>query len=337
VRALTPFKPLRVESGFVFIDDAISFLDTLQLVLSRYPMLISCFDHPAKLDPILENNARLLEKERETLHQIAIAQNPELDASAAVLALEYFASPWRKNIVGVLIADYDMPVETGDLFCERHSAPGLQRVLLTGKADEAQAIKAFNLGRIDHFLGKNEQEKELDAQGNPKVDGQGKPIYVPLLTIVRREMERHRELSSEKRGHPLLPVLDAAANEALQTRAVANALQDLLNEYRIREYMLLGLPLGILGLSTDRKVYWIQIETTKSKVSQLEQLEECDWSGDVVERVSRGETALNFSWMSQLGLETSEVPLRVLSPTPYFAVGVSELNELPPRLQPVFW
>ncbi len=332
-----PFKPLRVDSGFVFIDDAMSYLDTLKLVLSRHPMSIRYYDHPAKLDPILENNALLLERERELLHGIAVAQNPEMDASAAVLALEYFASPWRRDIVGVLIADYDMPIETGDLFCERHSATGLQRVLLTGKADEAQAIKAFNQGRIDHFLGKNEQEKAVDSNGNAKVDAQGRPVFVPLLTILRREMERHREVSSEKRSLPLLPVVDPAVNEVLQTRAAADALRQFLEEYRIREYMMLGLPLGILGLSIDRKVYWIQIETAMSKQSQLEQLEERSWSGDVMERVTRGETALNFSWMSQLNLATSEVPLRVLSSTPFLAVGASLLDQLPPQLQPVFW
>lgn len=327
------FKPLRVNCGFVFIDDAKSYLEALENVLSRYPMWCRYFDQTAKLDPILENNELLLAKEEEALRQISVAQNHDVEANATTLALEYFASPWRKEIVGVLIADFDMPVETGDLFCERHAATGLQRILLTGKADEAQAIRAFNLKRIDHFLGKNEQVK-ANPQGSPMIDAQGKPIT--LLTILRNELDRHRELSAETRGKPLWAVLDPTTKAVLQTRVAADALTQLLQEYRIREYMMLGLPLGILGLSSDQKAYWVQIETAESKQGQLEVLEEYAWSDDVVARVTRGESVLNFSVMDDLNLDTTEVPLRVLSATPYLAVAVTLLDKLPPKLQPVF-
>ena len=115
------------------------------------------------------------------------------------------------------------------------------------------------------------------------------------------------------------------------TPAAADALRRLLDEYRISEYMMLGFPLGILGLSSDEKAYWFQIETAESKVSQLEVS-----SGEVADRVSRGETALNFSWMAQLGRDPTEVPLRALSTEPYLAVGVCLLDNLPSDLQPAY-
>ncbi|MRD49377.1 hypothetical protein GHT07_19040 [Caenimonas koreensis DSM 17982] len=322
-------KPLRVNSGLAFIDDDAHYLETLRLVLAKYSPSIVFFDHPAPLDAILEKNAQLLEHERTTLHAIAVAQDPEQDGSAAALALKYFASPWRLEIIGVLVADYDMPVEAGDIFCDRHTTIGLQRVLLTGKADEGQAINAFNRRRIDHFLGKNVEEKTLDANG--------KSTLVPMLAILRRELDRHQELSAERRGEPLLPVLSRATLEILQSPAVAAEVVKVMDELQIREYMTIGLPQGIFGLSRDKRTYWIQIETAESRVSQLEQLEGSGWSAEVIERVSSGATTLNSALMSQLNLAASEVPLRVLSDSPYLAVGVSLLDGLPTELSPVFW
>ena len=319
-------KPLRVDCRFVFIDDSMDYLDTIKMVLKRGPLAAANFyDRPETLDPVLHENALRLERERSLLHAIAVAQDPEQEGAAAVLALKYFASKWRRDIIGVLVADFDMPLERGDFFCKRHKAIGLQRVLLTGKADQSQAINAFKDRQIEDFIGKNEQRTTVDASG--------KSVPVPFLDILRSELERQPALSAEIRGEPLMPVLDriAAENKVLQTPAAADALRRLLDEYRISEYMMLGFPLGILGLSSDEKAYWFQIETAESKVSQLEVS-----SGEVADRVSRGETALNFSWMAQLGRDPTEVPLRALSTEPYLAVGVCLLDNLPSDLQPAY-
>ena len=67
----------------------------------------------------------------------------------------------RYQTVGSLIIDYAMPVMTGLEFSEQLSRPDVAKILLTGKADEQLAVKAFNGGVIKKFIMKNTPELEL--------------------------------------------------------------------------------------------------------------------------------------------------------------------------------
>lgn len=319
-----PFQPLRVECSFAFIDDDQDLLEALEIAFGR-TFRARFFDHPAKLDPVLERSAEFLKAEREQLLRVATEQNPNNDGHAAYEALKYFAAPWRKEIVGVLIVDYDMPAENGVVLCGRHEEFGLQRLLLTGVADEQKANVAFNLGRIEYYLGKHFHK--------------AKPSLGELNAELKSQMVRLRDVSADRRGQSLLPMVDSDINEILQVQAAADSLRRLLDEYKVREHMMLGLPRGILALTTDKRAFWFQLETVKSRKSHLDVIadSEGEWGGDVLERVSRGESVLNFSCMGQIGLKTLERPLRIVSQAPFLAVGVTELEGLPEELQPCYW
>jgi FixJ family two-component response regulator len=64
----------------------------------------------------------------------------------------------RHKNLSVLIMDYAMPNMTGlDVF-EQINIPGMQKILLTGVADESIAITAFNQGLIDGYIKKHDIE-----------------------------------------------------------------------------------------------------------------------------------------------------------------------------------
>lgn len=64
--------------------------------------------------------------------------------------------PMRFAEVSVVVVDQAMPEMDGLEFCSRIDNPYIGKVLLTGRADDATAIDAFNSGLIDRFIRKND-------------------------------------------------------------------------------------------------------------------------------------------------------------------------------------
>lgn len=60
----------------------------------------------------------------------------------------------RFNRFSVVVVDYEMPSMNGFEFCRQIDSPYIQKIVLTGEADESLAIQAFNEGLIDHFIRK---------------------------------------------------------------------------------------------------------------------------------------------------------------------------------------
>ena len=64
--------------------------------------------------------------------------------------------PARFAEVSVVVVDQVMPEMNGLEVCRRLTNPHIGKVLLTGRADDATAIEAFNSGLIDRFIRKND-------------------------------------------------------------------------------------------------------------------------------------------------------------------------------------
>lgn len=313
-------QPLRVHSSCAFVDDSPDMLEMVELVMQREPPA-QFFVAPERfgaLEELLARNALLLANEQRSIQEIVATQDVESNTRAAPAVHRYFANPERLDLVGVLIADHRMPGEMGIPFCARHRQVGLQRLLLTGEADESMAIAAFNQGSIEHYM-----PKQTRASG----------------TVINRllidEIRRQRALSAEVRGRSLLLCQDAGVSAALEHQRASAALKAILDELQIVEYMALGLPAGIFALSADQRAYWLQFETDRDHVEMLDMMRDHEWPADAQDRVTAGKTLVNFTWMQPLELQPAEVPLRLLQADPYLAVGITQLDDLPAVLQPV--
>lgn len=67
----------------------------------------------------------------------------------------------RFEQVSVVVVDYDMPEIDGIEFCRSIANPAIKKILLTGKADEQIAVRAFNEKIIDRFI----RKQDHDAMG----------------------------------------------------------------------------------------------------------------------------------------------------------------------------
>jgi CheY-like chemotaxis protein len=66
----------------------------------------------------------------------------------------------RHNEITVMIIDYHMPEMDGFSLAKACDQPLLQKILLTGKAQDSQAISGFNSNLIQRYIQKNESEME---------------------------------------------------------------------------------------------------------------------------------------------------------------------------------
>lgn len=64
----------------------------------------------------------------------------------------------RFDIHSVVFVDYDMPAMNGIEFCQQITNKHIQKVLLTGVADEQVIIEAFNKGLIDGYIKKHDSD-----------------------------------------------------------------------------------------------------------------------------------------------------------------------------------
>lgn len=67
-------------------------------------------------------------------------------------------NPRRFREVAVVVVDYAMPGMDGLEFCRKMENSPVKRILLTGRADEKTAVRAFNDGIIDLYIQKQNPE-----------------------------------------------------------------------------------------------------------------------------------------------------------------------------------
>lgn len=147
-------------STVLFVDDNQDFLMNFTLQLDDQ-LIYKIYDSPKQALQVIESR----DVHSEEMHQRCVTDFPEalpqdahqhsiqLDLSA--IHLEVY-NPKRFSEVSVVVVDYAMPEMNGLEFCKSLQNTQIQKILLTGQADETTAIEAFNLGIIDRFIRKND-------------------------------------------------------------------------------------------------------------------------------------------------------------------------------------
>jgi len=152
-------QPFRFPTTTVLVDDHEEYLDVVPLMLD--PMLhLKTFSSPrgalaalghAGSRPIPGGGWLYRWKEQS-------AETPELIALDVDSIHRIVYDPERFSEVSVVVVDYFMPEMDGVTFCKRLNDPHIGKILLTGRADDAVAIEAFNAGIIDRFIRKSDPQ-----------------------------------------------------------------------------------------------------------------------------------------------------------------------------------
>ena len=229
-------RPFYFPTTVAIVDDCPDFLANLSLNLD--PMLaFRVFDSPTQtLVALNGEHACAPGPER----YFSLYQHREehsfdhhvIDLNMARIHGEVF-NDRRFERYSVVVVDYDMPEIDGLEFCRRIEHLPVRKVLLTGKADEKVAVKAFNAEIIDRFVLKQD------------------PNATTLLQETIREMKeeyfRHIERMMED-------ALNIGPLHFLRDPFFAELFRKVCAELKIVEFYLCSSPDGILLLDGDGAV-----------------------------------------------------------------------------------
>jgi CheY-like chemotaxis protein len=266
--------------SILFLDDDIDYLDMLGMVVPSH-WQAELFSRRSAFDQRME--AEPLRWEADIALQLQMIDRWRKGRPLLPQILAYWAdNPARHQLARTCVVDYAMPGVTGlEVMNTLLDWPG-SRVLLTGQADEQVAVKAFNNGLIDQYI--------------PK---QAPDITRHLLGVLRKlALAAHPRLNALWRA-----ALRPAQQSLLQLPAFSQALQAFTQQHWA-EYVVLGDPFGLLGLTEDGQCQWLQLESRDS-LDELAELAALAGMGMNVARDIRNGTRLAAVELhQQLGLDS---------------------------------
>jgi hypothetical protein len=121
---------------------------------------------------------------------------------------------------------------------------------------------------------------------------------------------------------------------------VITAINQLLSELGAVEYLALGRPAGLIVLTKDRRVLWVQLDDQEMLDEQLAVLPQMDlpsgFDREAALAAIRARTAVvNTELSFQLSTVPPQVALaRILLPEPLLCASVFKLTDLPPDQNP---
>lgn len=262
----------------LFLDDDHSYLDMLGMAVPpNWQVELYC--RPAGFAERMRQEPARWEADAATqLHMIERWRNGQ---PLLPQILNYWANtPARYQLAKTCVVDYAMPGTNGlQVLDTLLDWPG-SRVLLTGQADEQVAVKAFNSGLIDQFV--------------PK---QAPDITRHLLSVLRKlSLAAHPRLNTLWRA-----ALRPAQQSILQVPSIAQALQTYTEQHWV-EYVVLGEPFGLLGLTATGECHWLQLETTAGLSDLAELASSAGLGFDVVRSLENGQQLAAIEVHQQLGL-----------------------------------
>lgn len=220
--------PIYFPTTTIFVDDSQPFLENLSLQLDPQ-LAYSLFHSPSKALEFINSQNRGKPFSRDYFSRYAdrddvSANNCVVDIDVDKIHREVYNQA-RFAESSVIVVDYVMPEMSGLDFCRNVKLPGVKKILLTGKADENLAVRAFNEGLIDRFITKNDSDA--------------------LATLNRLIIELQDEYFTEL-GAPLANILATGAYGFLHDPAIAEVFNQLRKDRGIVEHYLCCNPEGML-------------------------------------------------------------------------------------------
>ena len=228
-------RPYYHPTTTAFIDDCPDFLANLGLTLDPSLAFRSFVSPLDAIDALNSVHANAPGPER----FFSMYQHREehsfdhhvIDLNLARIYREVF-NDRRFQRLSVLVVDYDMPEMDGLELCRRLSHSPARKVLLTGKADEKVAVRAFNEGLIDRFI--------------PKQDPEVTTLLREAIADMQKEYFRNVERMMED-------ALNIGPLHFLRDPFVADVFRKICTDLNIVEHYLCSSPEGVLLIDDDGK------------------------------------------------------------------------------------
>ena len=235
-------QPFHFPTTVAFVDDNQQFLSNLSLQLDSrlaYRLYHSPFSALVALNgsdqapPVVERFFSLYRYRGDQSQSRHV-----IDVSLDMIHREVH-NEHRFEQVSVVVVDYDMPEIDGLEFCRSLKNKSIKKILLTGKADEQTAVRAFNEKTIDRFIRK--QDDDVMAQLKHAID----------------ELQRDH---FEQVEHMLTDALSVGSHKFLRDPGFAERFDQICAGMGIVEHYLCCAPDGILMLDMGGAAYLLIVQ-----------------------------------------------------------------------------
>lgn len=233
--------PFRFPTTTLLVDDHEKYLDGIPLLLDPSLRLRSYSSPRQALAELGSHGIRAVPGGGWLYHwKDRTSQTRELVALDVDSIHRVMYDPERFAEVSVVVVDLTMPEMDGIAFCRALANPNIGKILLTGTADDATAIEAFNAGTIDRFIRKS------DPQAMDKLEQ-------AIRALQRRYFERVGAFVAE--------ALALGNIRFLRDKAFQQVLRDLVGDFRAVECYLHVNPTGLLLLDDRGQGRFVLVQT----------------------------------------------------------------------------
>lgn len=293
-----PFPLIRLPMRVVYVDDDYFFLNALRTFNSKI-VPAEYFESPLLAIERIHSEAPIWSD----LVQLISEPDDELtNGRISKFVNRYFNDPRRFMTATVIVVDYELPGVNGlDLIRQIAPWPG-KRILLTGRSSHNLAIKSFNSAIIDQFIEKSAPH---------------------TFTSLRGALEDLHLRTCEVFGNFMRHAFQSWQLTLLNTPAVAEALRQQIHQRGWNEYVVIGRPFGILGL-TENGLQWMQLETAETLADLVELMDAGEFDPTEMAQAKTGALIANSEAHTELQLpgRATVKPTEILcqNPTLYSAV-----------------
>ena len=271
--------PFFFPTTVIFVDDSISFLSNLSLQLDSN-LSFKLFNSPTDALHILHSSEPLYSMVKRLFS--TYQHRDDLNMSRHVIDVNL--DPIHREVhnekrfehISVVVVDYDMPEINGIDFCRNIKNDEIKKILLTGKADEQVAIRAFNEGLIDCFIRKQDADAITQLQKN--------------IHILQNSYFSGVE-------HPLSDAL-SIASQFLSDASIVPHFSKICQELEIVEYYFTYAPNGVLMLDKNGVSYLFIIQSEDDLQSMYEIAFHKDAPDELLALIKMG-TYIPYFWKTQ--------------------------------------
>jgi len=270
-------QPFYFPTTVAFVDDSAQFLSNLSLQLdsrlafrlfhSPFSALIA-LNSATSVPPMVEQFFSIYRHRGDTSYAHHV-----IDVSLDMIHREVH-NQHRFEQVSVVVVDYDMPEIDGLEFCRSLKNPAIKKILLTGKADEQIAVRAFNEKTIDRFIRK--QDNDVMALLN--------------RTIAELQQEYFHQIENM-----LSDALAVGSHLFLRDPEFAQRFQKIRKDLGIVEHYLSCTPDGILMLDMTGTAHLLIVQTEEMMQGLHEIAYDQDAPDGLLEQLRSGRS-LPYFW-----------------------------------------
>lgn len=258
-------------SNIVWIDDDNLFLKTIKRTFNKY-YLVQVFNDPIIALNLLEKHIPFLSiqkflracKEHESYDN---SINMPVDINTNDLS-NIFLEDDRKNEISLIIVDYKMPGINGVELCRHLKKFPMKKILLTGEADNQEAVKAFNEGIIDRYVRKDSPE---------------------LMNILREYMDILIEQYFHECTMPLLSHLEAENPLPISDPVFIDYFKFFCKKNEILEYYVINKKGDLRLVSKENKISFLVIHTDSTLDLFYEVHKDVKWAESFLQKIKKRE------------------------------------------------